>query len=158
MQYGAARLKIDLSTRRSYSLPNWNISLSATRAKASLSHRTRSSHLRLLPIPLPGLLHLAVLTSPSISTKRCRMLIGPPLPVPSPEADPAPNRRPAKRKTPEHHPGSRAFTSGQSQGPAGPTSHQSHGQSLQSVVAGTHAVQPSDLSSSRSWRRTRWSS
>ena len=32
---------------------------------------------------------------------------GPPLPVPSPEADPAPKRRPAKRKTPEAAPDAR---------------------------------------------------
>ena len=65
---------------------------------------------------------------------------GPRLPVPSPEADPAPKRRPAKRKTPEAAPDitldPELLRQGNPKGQQlGPTSHQSHGQSLQSVVA-----------------------
>ena len=54
-------------------------------------------------MPRPGPPHPAALTSPYINAANSDAQ-GPPLPVPSPEADPAPKRRPAKRKTPEAAP------------------------------------------------------
>ena len=86
---------------------------------------------------------------------------GPPLPVPSPEADPAPKRRPAKRKIPEAAHSIQNFCVR-----ATPKVNRYHfppaSRTRSSRRGCTNArcptKRPTSISSSRSWHRTRWSS
>ena len=73
---------------------NKGITLTPDKKQPSLSPSNTTSW-----TPTPGRSDQSLYINTAMSDAQ-----GPPLPVPSPEADPAPKRRPAKRKTPEAAP------------------------------------------------------